>query len=406
MLDQTPYVSSTARRRTMSRRIVFLGCIYQLLSIPQSFGAEWYVEPLVTATYEVNDNRSLTTAPHRAVHGHILDAGIKTAVNTESSEWQLIPRIFVSRYSDSKNIDSNDYYVDGRYAYSSEREQVSISAGTSRNTTLTTQSTDIGLVDKNVPRRAWNAHPSWEYQLSERSTIGFDTAQEVVTYGGTTVTSLVDSTYRTTGVFTRYAMSERARLGVTLYGARLDAPEIQNISNDQGAQLTANYQSSETGTLSLRYGYRRTEYSLHSGLNLIQGASHGNVIGFTHRYDGERRGFNSAIERSINPNGFGFLVETRQVKLGFIEHYASRLTFTADVLAFRNRSLDARLISDDRDYMRLSGAANYQLTPWWSMGVTLNYTKQKFTYLPQAAQSRAVLFTLSYNGARWAGGNL
>jgi hypothetical protein len=402
-------MADTAYRLRARRAAIFLfGCACPLLGPVRAPAAEWTVEPLVNLTYEVNDNRALTTGPHDTVHGFMADVSAKGVLRSETSEWSLTPRYFGSRYrgDEANDFDADDGYLDGRYLWNGPRDQFSIAANGARNTTLTTEASDVGLVDVRVPRDAWGVRPSWQHRLNEVTSTRIGASHDRVAYEDGGSNRLVDYVYQTADISLLHDWTPRWRLGATLYAAHLDASEINSESDNRGLMFSAEYRYSEATSLGARGGYRRTDFEVRGAPGVArEGHDNGGVAGLTFRHEGERTRVDADVDHSVNSSGFGFLVKTLQLKLGITDRITARTSLIGDVLAFRNRAVDDRVTSDDRDYYRITGGVAYRVTPWWSLRGTLSYTRQEFVNASQAANAHAAFLTLSYSGDRLAQGS-
>ncbi|MCI0748918.1 MAG: hypothetical protein L0Y32_00030, partial [Nevskiales bacterium] len=146
------------------------------------YGTGWTVEPMASMSYETNDNRTLSTTAEASVYGFTLDTGATAAMLTELATTRLTPRLVATRYSGGDQYDTEDLYLSGYSQWLGERDRWVLAADVARNSTLTTQESDVGLLDQRVERLGWSVAPSWERRLTERGTLDLAASQKAVDY--------------------------------------------------------------------------------------------------------------------------------------------------------------------------------------------------------------------------------
>ncbi|HKQ30259.1 MAG TPA: hypothetical protein VJS66_03140 [Burkholderiales bacterium] len=376
------------------------GCVALLLAATYSSlaaSAEWYVEPMVKTEFESNDNRALTTGPHERVNGVVFDVSGLLGRRTERSELRFAPRLRSARYSGDEDLDSDDTYLDGLWSYrATERSSASLNANYTRNSTLTTEQADIGLVTAKKRRRTWNVNPSWSTLLDERNMLTLSFARTDVDYRDAQDTALTSYTYdRVDTTWTRQ-MTPSTDTGVTLYGSQLETPATGNTTTDAGLQFNLNHRPFETARLNVAAGWHRSEFEQEAGGSTFRGSETGWLASFTAEREAERSALRFNASRSINPSGVGSLVRTDEVTLSWYRALTALQSASVAIRTFRTEPLDERLTSDNRRFWRGDARWNWRASEDWSLSAGYQHTRQRQEAASEIASSNAISLTLMY----------
>lgn len=346
---------------------------------------------------EYNDNRSLTTAPHEATTGYVVDAVVPLAVRTPVSEINLKPRIRSQRYDDDR-FDSDDYYLNLQSRLDAPQTSWQLDAARSWTSTLTSEFQDVGLVDISKRRNGRSLYPGVTHNLTERTSLRLGGGYEDVSYEDAQSSGLVDTTYRTVDTTFTYMVTERTSLNLSGYYGKLEAAQIGNETRNTGGQLGLDYRYSEQSRLTLSYGYRDTTYEITNSLYGVSDSSNGRIYNVGWQRQNETGKLALNVSQSVLPSGFGYLVERNEVRAAYDQRWGDRTSSQFALQAFQHRGVSVATTTDDRDYARADVGLRWRMSDFWTLSATYVYVWQQFLSAAEAARSNALFLGFNYGG--------
>ncbi len=360
-------------------------CLAALPSMASA--AQWLVLPRVGLTADTDTNRRLRVVP-RESDGMVLGGVLSVARLTETTQFALIPRYSIARYSGEDAMDTNDWGVDTTWRRTGEKTIVDLAAGYSDDNTLATELGQTGFVDGNTRRHMATASASLSQYLSARHVLQYTVAYSDIDYLKTLGTGLVGYRYPTASIVYSYSATPRLDLTLTGNKARLLAGEIGLESDSGGLQGGFRFRISENFNVEAR-----------------SGATHSSSLG---RSDTERSfylgvdwrnplsGFNLSLSRDVSPTGRGMLTNADDLNVTYSRQLSEQLSFNATLRASRREDLTFDLRHNDYTYEAAGVALSWQLDQSWSLAGAAGYAHQAYQITPDTAEGKRIGLSLTW----------
>jgi hypothetical protein len=182
LLDVTACIR--AARRFSKHHATVLLCLLSILFFPRFLAAaEWSLEPAVLLGYGYDDNPSLSPGPTDGASFIFISPQINLSKRTEVSAVDLGLSLDATKYSghEFKDVDSEKLSLSSFFR-TTERTRWGLDADLRWDTLFRTIQTTAGtgnlndvdteLVQQKTRRQWLEAQPSWDYALSEQSSLG------------------------------------------------------------------------------------------------------------------------------------------------------------------------------------------------------------------------------------------
>ena len=172
-----------------------------LICLPLNLiAAEWLTKYEASLKTEYDDNKRLTALPHDNTFGSILGVKGKLGIQTEKTVVDLTPRARFSKYSsedtDEDKLDSNDYFLDLNSLWVTERFLWGLNGKYSRDTSLTSELEDTGLVQTSKKRKKVDFNPTLVYEFNEWTNLQFAIDFTRVEYKDAALVRLIDYDFK------------------------------------------------------------------------------------------------------------------------------------------------------------------------------------------------------------------
>lgn len=381
--------------------------------------AEWAIEPSIEARANITDNLNLTPGVRESTWWLSLSPAAAFSRNTEVSQVNGSARLSVNRYPDDRTLDTEDqfFYVSSKLA--NERHVWGLSASYIRDSTLQTELGTTGIVQERRQRAQTGIAPSWQYSLTERSSVFTDYSYEQARYEAGA--GLTDYSDQQIAAGIQYLWNERTTLTLTGIHSRFETETGSQITSTSILSGGATYHAGERLNLKLNAGVRHSDIEVNSpilvcpigsifqceilGFPLVQVNANsgvtddGWVLDGSAEYRWDRTSAGMVIGRDVNPTGSGLLVETDRLagtsKHEFSEKFAGNLTATV----LQSRYLGG-LESNRSKYFSLDGSLSWDLTGHWRLSTGYLYAHQKSENAPDDAIANTVYMAIGYNWSR------
>ena len=364
------------------------------LCAEQLLAAEWQVTPAAFVGSSYADN------PRLLAHGGDASAGAAGELSgvfkrlTDRSELSLRPRLYSSRYDDDRSLDSDNKFLIAGYRWLSERSEWSMELSLTRDTTLTSELGETGLVQSNRPHEASQFSVSPKIMFTERVSGGLQMAVLDSRYIDAERTGLVDYRYSSYSLFSTYALSEaNSSLTVTAQGGEL------SVDGPWGAVT-------RDGSLRLGWSFRPRQLwsaNLSAGPAVVSaesGSDTGMVFDADIKREAERWSMSAAIGRSQSPTGRGVLTRRDRVSAQLHRMITEDVSTTLGVQWIRNEDLNpqSRGATYHVDYGRLELAGRWRVASEWSVMLQLAANTQDYQSAPERAEGYRALMSIVWNG--------
>jgi hypothetical protein len=325
----------------------------------QCAAAEWNADLTASAELEHRDNPRLFADGGSTIIG--LGSGVDAtfARRLEDSELVLAPRLRFVRYDGAADFNTDEQYLDLTYARTRERYGLQLAAGLARDTTLTSELEDTGLIDVRKRHELNSLSASWTLNPDAVDQVGAQIAYQRNTYRDAALVGLVDYDYTAGSLSYSRAFSERTRGGLQLTAGRLDVPIPGLDSRNDAVRLTLESALSDRTSLSLAAGVDRT--------HARDRDDEGPVYRAEIKRSGELAEWRIGAERSAMPSGSGVLVRRTEFGVTYDRRLSMRAGLAFDLRQIGNQNLRVGTVREDRTYRRASISVRWQATPSWSL---------------------------------------
>jgi hypothetical protein len=376
-----------------------VAAIALIAALPQPAArAEISVTTEANMALEYNDNIRLATEAAQATLGRYAGAGADLSIAGPQQEIRLHPSVRAQRYSDTPELDNDDYFLDLDVNRELERSTLRLQGNYYRDTTLANDLDTTGLVEIGVRRERSGIAPGWTLELTPQSQLDLDLGYDRVVYGRDTLFgTTIDYDYASGSVAYSRELGEDDRLSVTLSASRLDAPDVANRTYHQ--DLQADYATSLTDTLhaAATLGIQRSRFAL--GTLPVQEDT-GGLIGFRLHGEGEYRTLDLALTRAVEPGGTGTLMQSDDLSITLVTDMTERLSSNLNLLLSDRTDLQGIDANAERALGQLQLGLNWIMSESWFVSAMYRYTRQRYERSGLEADSNAVILALNYGGDR------
>jgi hypothetical protein len=349
------------------RSIHLAAAIATLTLSSVAYAAEWRVGVEAHGDLDHRENPRLVAEGGETINGAglELDAAVERA--TENSELTLLPRVRSARYGASE-FDTDEQYLDLRYGRSGERYRWQVGAGLARDTTLTSELLDTGIIDSRKRHELVSFSGSFTSSLSARDQLGAQLNYQRNSYPDAGLTGLTDYDYTAVALTYARLLSERLTIGSQLNGGRLNVSATDFVSRDYGASLSLTSQLSPAWRLALSAGLDRTVADDRDDTGIVYSVELARSAELTD--------WRLTAGRGVVPSGSGVLVHRTDYALSCSRRLSARLGASFDIRHVDNEDLQIGLVRENRQYQRAGAALDWQVAERWSLSLTAAYTQQ------------------------------
>lgn len=345
---------------------------------------------------EYNDNLRLAVEDEQDAVGRSVSLGARFFLAGPERDIRIAPSLRAQRYAGASELDDDDYFLDVGAEQRFEYSTLSLRGNYYRDTPLTGDVGTTGLVEIGVRRERAGVRPAWMLELSPRSKLNLGLGYDEVRYARDTVIgSTVD--YEVASATAGYVreLAQGEELGVTLSVQRLDAPEISNRADHQGAQLDYASALADRLHLSATLGYQRSRFEQGTGPAVEDS---GALFDLRLIREGEYHAASLGLTRSIEPSGTGTLMRSDDLSLSARAELTPALTASLSLLWSDRTDLQGIDPASDRRVEQVQAGVSRSLSERVSLSALYRFIRQRLEPGDAVADSNALVFTLTYAG--------
>lgn len=402
--------------------------------------AEYLFKPVLSERIELDDNRRLSLQEDTENVGSITTAGFDGEINTERTRIRLMPRFILRRYAREKDIlDREDFRFDSEAEHETERMRFGVEAGIEFRGSVTSVTEELDVptdTRRNVDQRKRRIQPSWTYAWSERTALQLDLSYQDTVNDEVETTSLSDYRVYSASAGATHNLSERDQISLTAFVSRFESPSQTRRRTQTDGALEAETRSrreSTTDTLGAQLGYARAltetlsgnvsagprfsdtrsqsrveqdQFLVAPGLGRIlvsqtdtgtvsmDETSTGLAINAGLSQALERTDWEVSFTRSLSPTADGDLQERDRFDARFRYKLRRHLVGSLNGIYYTDSDLGGE--DNDRTYSRLLAGLRWRLDRDWTLSGFYRYRRNERERNDAAAESNALLITLSY----------
>lgn len=380
--------------------------------------AEWKIDPALTLSGGYVDNLSMSTANEVSTAEATLTPSAIFSVATPTTGASGELRFDFHRYEEDSDLNENNtqFRIDTHHRM--ERARLGMNLTYTSDTTLDTQLEETGLVFDRIRRERLIANPSWNWLMSERTSLLTSYNYIDVDYKNASGTGLADYTLHNGALKLSHVLSPRASALITLAGTR---SENQNDVQSTNSSLQAgfSYNFSETLSTALYGGTRYTEVD-YSSTSLVPIFSGTTLIGFvpltrdvsksdwggtfsanlTKKFLRGETGLSASRDISNSINGQPIQVDRADWKN--VYRFSETLSASLNLSYYHSKSSNAVGQQVDRNYYQARPEFSWRFRRFWYLSGSYRFSKQTFANTGDDAVQNAAYLTLTYHWPRIA----
>lgn len=330
--------------------------------------ADWSWQPGFDWRVDHQSNRLLSTAQADAGQATWLSFGGAIQRATTDTELSLSPRLTVQRFSEQRDLDSEDGSLALAGKWLREYSQFAASALVSRDSTLATELAETGIVDLNTRRDLRTATASWTWSFAPTTQLDTQFGYTDVEYPDGRRVGLVGYRYPNGSLGLTRQLSDYTSVSLTAYGSRVEAPAALTISRSLGLQIGMARALSPDMQLQLSVGFSDTQrsnpFASRSDRSQLWNAQ------LTRKLQSGQWSF--VLERSLAPNGLGVLASRDEASIDFARMLSANFTGSLSVHGIRNAERSVGPFSgEDYRYGYAEAALSRSFLRDWALRASL-----------------------------------
>jgi len=386
---------------------------FLLILAGRGYAAEWSIKSNVDAHTAYDDNIFVTREKHDSVSSITVTPSIDGVVKESQWEADLNARIRSNKYSD-QNLSSNDKFLDLTGRYNGQRSNFSLNANYDLDSSLSTESSDFGLVGRRINRKDRSITPQYTRMLTERLALILSYSYSDVDYldaGNTGFTPYLAMTG--SGSFI-YNLTEKDKLTLSMqtldYKSRNDVYAYTLLTSRFGIE----HQFTQLLSADFSAGVSRqnTSSQVSQAFNFF-----GNIIVQTQTISSKNRGFvmdagikrklesgqiEGKITRDNTTNSFGGLNQVDTIKLNYNHRLSSLWQYLVKGRYEDVTAIGTGTRSTDRQVLFFETIMSRSLNKNWSVNGSYRYVQRKFTDTGvnssgKVPVSNRIYFGMTYN---------
>jgi hypothetical protein len=387
---------------------IVLLCLLSILFFPRFLAAaEWSIEPAATLGLGYDDNPSLSPGPANGASFIFISPRINWSKKTEISAVNIGLMLDATKYSghEFKDVDAERLSLSS-FAQTTERTTWGLDGelrwDTLFRTIQTTSGTgnlndvDTSLVQQKTRREWLEAQPSWNYALSERSSLGLSYRITDVSFSETAGIALED--YKDQELSANYSRRITGQDNLNLVVRRLAYRPVQADYESDTTQLLAGVSHAYSETSSGRFlvgpgkitQTTTTASEDTSGLVLEAGMVQ----------HSELTTFDGVISRDVQPSGIGQSVLSDQLRMYLTRKISPVLSVVVRANWLRNKVIEGSNPDVDRRLYELIPGLSWQWRPEWAISAEYTYQNQKYDAFPDTAERNVLFIGATYTWPR------
>lgn len=337
-----------------------IGALLVLAASASANAAEWSVAPLVSWLADHSSNRVLREgAPASESVGAALE--LPLVRRSETGELRVSSRYHGQRFSDDVLPDVDDVQLLTYARHDFETSRLEFDSEASRQSTLTTELAETGVIRADSNRRTYGAGLNWHVAHSEEHAFDLSAKFQDVDYTGEARRQLVGYRYASLRAGETFTLSSRSSISLTAFGSDLRSERGGAPDREHGLMAGYSFAWSERTSISASMGASRRD----AGAGEETGAT--GDLSWLHR--GETTDWNLSLSRGLVPYGLGVLVERDSAQLRVNRQFGPRLRGSVRAGFARNSDAGPLLRVDTREYGFTNAELGFALTETWSVSV-------------------------------------
>jgi len=383
-------------------------CLLSIFFPPRFLAAaEWSLEPAVLLGYGYDDNPSLSPGPHNAASFIFIAPRIDWSKKTEVSAVDIGLSLDATKYAghEFKDVDSEKLSLSSFFR-TTERTRWGLDAELRWDTLFRTIQTTAGtgnlndvdteLVQQKTRRQWLEAQPSWDYALSEQSSMGLGYRIIDVSFSETVGISLKDYKDQQLSANYRRRISDQDKLNLEVNHSAY-RPVQTGIDSDT-TELLVGVTHAYSETMSGRFLVGPGKIT--QTTTTVTEDTSGLALNAAMVQRSELTRFDGVISRNVRPSGIGRSVLSNQLRMYLTRKISPILTVVVRAKVLDNHVIEGSDSSVDRRLYELVPGLSWQWRPEWAINADYTYQRQKYDAFPDTAERNVLFIGTTYTWPR------
>jgi hypothetical protein len=389
--------------------LIVVCTVISALVLPNLVQAQnWAFEPIVRVGGEYDDNAVLDIRTDQEVEvtGFLLDLAVDIKYSSPTTEFVLQPHAVSRNYPDEPDFDSDDFFLESRFSHRGQSntfgfrtryEDQSIRTGERIFSDLEIEDPDeipdddTGRVLVSGKRSKWLAVPSWDYQLSNTSSIGAVLVYNDVQYEEVLEEFLNDYTDAQLSLNYRRKFSNVNTGLLSMTARRYDSAGSEFDITGYGVRAGIQHALSQKTQLRATIGLEEFEQADFKFDSEIVGA-----ITLTRSLETIR--MFAQYRRTVSGSGANGVAARDSYNFNFRRRLSEKISAGLGVRAYRSRGVGGTTSIDDRNYVQLHSNIRWYLSTSFVIEADYRYTinDRSATIIGERANSNQINLWLVY----------
>lgn len=381
------------------RRLALLVVIWSAMVLPAA-GQQWQVQPRVSVQASYEDNITLEPDDPESGVGASLSAAALALRSSEASRLVLSAGLRLNEFVDNNDLDNATAFIAADWSYQMPRSELQLYQSFTTQSTLTSEASTTGVTGINRQQYRFRFRPDWSYRLDEATILFIRGAYEDVFYDDVDQTPLYNFRSGLVSLGASRRLTERLALNLAASYGRFEPQGRDRDTESVSAQLGADYQISETFSISALAGLRQTEVAVTDaqGRRITDDSSGPTYSLSVQKELADGSALRALAARELIPSGAAEVLDSTSLQLGYLYPLNERLSFSLSSQLYRNRQLVDQSLGTDRDYAEARVGLSYRARPSLSLVVNYSYRWEQTDDDSRSADSNRFSVSLAWHG--------
>ena len=399
------------RRALLAHAILFAGA---------ASAADVHTQPLIDLRTEHNDNFGLspTGGADSDVYGYVADVALLVDMATPRSSTTFRPRVKYQNFPDRSDLEKFEGFLDMRNQYRSERGTWDLVGHLSHQDLYNneTQGGDFDPVDPGAGggsdsgdivigeiREAFSLRPNYEYQATERTSVGVGVEYATTRYDADQGTPThTDYDYALASGYLSWRVNPTSDVRAGVYASKYEARDNSEDTDAKGILLGYGHKWSEQVGLDATVYYEENDITEFEPVPLKETTSNfGGQLTAYRKFEVTEWRF--SIGRSFVPTGDRGKSELDLFRLQYERQLSERLTFRGVGRYESRNSLGGTEGGVDRDFARADFSLRWLISRNWYVGGGYTYMWQDRAAAIDSADNNRFFINFGYQGLQYEG---
>jgi hypothetical protein len=357
-----------------------------------SHALEWRSTPAVTVGAGEDSNIWLDPYGDRRASTSSMSASADVLASGPGIKLHVQPEVRALRYANGADADRNDAFTNAEFTLTRERDTLTVGSGYRRESTLTSEFIDTGVLGLEDERTERSMTAGWNHVVGPRSRVSLAASTVAVNYGSAGAFSpFVDYDYRVVQLGYQISTTARSAWVFSATRSNLDGAITDTTNTAFQARWVRSFSPTLHGELGLGTFDVRTANRL--GAQQDSGAA----LSFSVTREWAHWSLQSGGGRDLRPDGRGALVREDAVTLDALRRFGPRLSVGLSVRRARIAATEELANVYDRDYSQTGVALEWRMKERWQLRASLQERMQQLPYAPRGSGIGAQV-SMTYRG--------